>query len=74
VWAGGDASDAAGEGGNPGESGLARGGEGELIMIAGSPKAGNIGVATIASGEVRVLKAVPCAAESEPVAAPATTE
>jgi hypothetical protein len=47
-------------GGNPGESALVRGGDGKLVVIAGSPAAGTIGVVDLASGETTVIQALPC--------------
>ena len=44
-------------GGNPGESALVRGGEGKLVVIAGSPVAGTVGIVDIASGETTVISA-----------------
>lgn len=68
LWAGDDASDGALASGNPGESVLVRGGDGKLVVIAGSPRVGNVGVVDLSVGEVQVWKALPCAA---PAAAPA---
>ena len=72
MWAGDDASDGARASGNPGESALVRGGDNQLIAIAGSPAAGNLGIIATDVGEVRVVKALPCAAaaKAEPAAAP----
>jgi hypothetical protein len=69
LWAGDDASDGALASGNPGESTLVRGGEGQLVVIAGSPRVGNVGVIAADVGEVQVWKALPCAAPA--AAAPA---
>ena len=55
LWAGDDASDGTRANGNPGESALVRGGPGELVVVAGSPAAGNVGVITIDSGELKVI-------------------
>ncbi|MBE7449677.1 MAG: hypothetical protein HS111_12490 [Kofleriaceae bacterium] len=46
--------------GNPGESMLVRGGDGTLVVIAGSPAAGTVGVIDLAAGEVDVIGALPC--------------
>ncbi|MBK9036974.1 MAG: hypothetical protein IPL61_37940 [Myxococcales bacterium] len=66
LWAGGDASDGTRANGNPGESALVRGGPGELVVVAGSPAGGNIAVITTDTGELKVWKALPCAATEPP--------
>ena len=57
-------------GGNPGESALVRGADGTLIVIAGAPSAGTVGVVDIAAGEVVVIPALPCKADVAPAPAP----
>lgn len=61
LW-GTDADGAARGGGNPGESALVRGGEGKLVVVAGSPVAGTLGVVDLASSETTVIPSLPCAA------------
>jgi hypothetical protein len=46
--------------GNPGESALVRGGDNQLLVIAGSPSTGNVGVIDVASGEMKVTRAPVC--------------
>ncbi len=53
-------------GGNPGESALIRGGDGTLLVIAGSPAAGSIGVVDLASGDTTVIAALACEAADVP--------
>jgi hypothetical protein len=65
LWGGG-AGGAERAGGNPGESALVRGGEGKLIVITGSPVAGNVGVIDVASGEIQVITALQCAGADAP--------
>ena len=67
--AAGDGGDAPmGTGGNPGESVLLRGGPGRLLVISGSPHAGNIGLVDTDAGTVEVVANRACAA-SAPAAA-----
>lgn len=47
-------------GGNPGESALVRGGDGKLVVIAGSPAAGTVGIVDMASGETAVIQSLAC--------------
>lgn len=49
-------------GGNPGESVMLRGGDGKLVVITGSPKAGEVGVVDVESGAVEVVSTLACAA------------
>jgi hypothetical protein len=81
IWGGADAA-AEGEAadapmpamGNPGESMLARGGEGKLVVVTGSPMPGNVGVVDLASGALAdSTTALVCAAEpsDDTAAAPA---
>jgi hypothetical protein len=65
LWGGGD-DDAAG--GNPGESALLRGAEGKLLVVTGSPRAGNVGVVDIEAGTVDVIAALPCPEGDAPAA------
>lgn len=65
LW-GTDADGAARGGGNPGESALVRSGEGKLVVIAGSPVAGTIGVVDLASGETAVIPSLACEVEEPP--------
>ena len=59
LWSGaGEAADATG--GNPGESALLRGADGKLLVVSGSPHAGNIGVVDLESGNVDVIMSNPC--------------
>ena len=46
--------------GNPGESALVRGGDNQLLVIAGSPSTGSVGVIDVASGEMKVVRAPTC--------------
>jgi len=46
--------------GNPGESSLVRGGDNQLIVIAGSPATGSLGVIDVNTGELRVVRAPTC--------------
>jgi hypothetical protein len=62
---GGDAGTPRG-GGNPGESALVRGGEGKLVVIAGSPAAGSIGIVDVASGDTSVITALACKSDEKP--------
>ena len=57
-------------GGNPGESALVRGGDGKLVVISGSPTPGSIGVVDVASGEVKVVRALACEGEATAAEAP----
>jgi hypothetical protein len=62
-------------GGNPGESALVRGGEGKLVVIAGSPVAGTVGIVDLASGETSVIPSLACEATEKPAAeTPADTD
>ncbi len=70
LW-GTDADGAARGGGNPGESALVRGGEGKLLVIAGSPVAGTIGVVDLTSGETTVIPSLACEVEKSPTPADA---
>ena len=66
LWSGGDGDggDPSGAtGGNPGESALLRGADGTLLVVTGSPRAGNIGVVDIDGGTLEVVAAVPCPAD-----------
>jgi len=68
LWGGGGER----AGGNPGESALLRGGDGKLLVISGSPAAGNVGIIDVASGELTVITALQCAGtDPAPAAAPA---
>ena len=49
-------------GGNPGESALLRGADGKLLVVTGSPHAGNVGVVDVDGGTVEVVAARPCPA------------
>ena len=65
LWGGGEgegADPSGATGGNPGESALLRGADGKLLVVTGSPRAGNIGVVDIEGGTVEVVAAVPCPA------------
>lgn len=46
--------------GNPGESSLVRGGDNQLLVIAGSPSTGSVGVIDVASGEMKIVRAPVC--------------
>ncbi len=65
LWSGAD-DDAGATGGNPGESVLLRGSDGKLLVITGSPHAGNIGVVDLEAGTVDVVAAVACPAAKKP--------
>ena len=74
LWAAGGSDDdgdgdggGAGGGGNPGESALLRGGDGKLLVVTGSPRAGSIGVIDVDGGTVDVIAALPCTGD-EPAA------
>jgi hypothetical protein len=71
---GGDDTDAPRGSGNPGESALLRGDDGKLVVIAGSPAAGTVGVVDIESGELTVIPSLPCEADEAPVAPAAQPE
>lgn len=74
LWGGSDGG-AERAGGNPGESTLVRGGDGKLIVVTGSPVAGNVGVVDVASGEITVITALQCAGSDQaPPAAAEPTE
>ncbi|MBZ0232666.1 MAG: hypothetical protein K8M05_10085 [Deltaproteobacteria bacterium] len=53
-------------GGNPGESALVRGGDGKLVVIAGSPVAGTVGVVDLTSGDTTVIPSLACEVEEKP--------
>ncbi|HUQ04484.1 MAG TPA: hypothetical protein VM261_18415 [Kofleriaceae bacterium] len=57
-------------GGNPGESALVRGGEGKLVVVAGSPAAGTVGIVDLESGETSVIQALACEASEKPAVGP----
>jgi hypothetical protein len=61
-------------GGNPGESALVRGGEGKLVVIAGSPAAGSVGIVDVASGETTVIPSIACKVEEKPAESAPTEE
>jgi hypothetical protein len=65
LWGGGGGERG---GGNPGESALVRGGEGKLVVIAGSPAAGTVGVVDVASGETSVIESLACEVTEKPAA------
>lgn len=46
--------------GNPGESALVRGGDNQLLVIAGGPSPGTVGVIDIGTGELKVVRAPLC--------------
>jgi len=50
--------------GNPGESSLVRGGDNQLLVIAGGPSPGTIGVIDVESGELKVVRAPVCKPET----------
>jgi hypothetical protein len=49
--------------GNPGESALVRGGDNQLLVIAGGPSPGTVGVIDIGTGEMKVIRAPICPPE-----------
>jgi hypothetical protein len=55
--------DAAPAMGNPGESALVRGGDNQLLVIAGGPSPGTVGVIDVGTGEMKVLRAPICKPE-----------
>ncbi len=61
--------------GNPGESMLARGAEGKLVVVTGSPGPGSVGVIDLASGALEAtVTALACAGEAAPADADAPTD
>lgn len=46
--------------GTPGESALVRGGDDQLLVIAGSPSTGSVGIIDVISGELKVVRAPAC--------------
>lgn len=64
LWAGSGSEDAPRANGNPGESALVRGAEGNLVVVTGSPVPGNVGVVDLDTAEVKVWKALACKAEA----------
>lgn len=68
LWSGATDDEAATPAGNPGESVLLRGGDGKLLVVTGSPRAGNIGVVDIEGGTVDVIPAVVCPAAKKAAA------
>lgn len=77
LWSGvpreGDDGESSGgaTGGNPGESALLRGDEGKLLVVSGSPHAGNVAIVDIAAGTVEVVPSLSCDA---PAPAPSDDE
>jgi len=56
--------------GNAGESALARGGEGKLVVVTGGPAPGSVGIVDIATGELSTITALACEPEPAPEPAP----
>ena len=74
LWAGSGSDDAPRANGNPGESALVRGAEGNLVVITGAPVPGNVGVVDLDTAEVKVWKALACKAAAPAAAEPAPSD